>query len=79
MTKNIFAVQYIIEETEPVRGWDSADHFISNVEELVTDASTFKVLSVTSKEVPMNEGVKHLSVVPINEHIFVNEEEKTND
>ena len=39
MTKNIFAVQYIIEETEPVRGWDSADHFISNVEELVTDAS----------------------------------------
>ena len=72
MKTNIFAVQYIIEDTKPVRGWSSAEHFISNVEEFVTDESELKVLSLTHKEVQMNEGVEHLSVTPITKHIFTN-------
>ena len=72
MKNPIFAVQFIIEDTNPVKGWRSANHFIGDVEELVINDGDFTVLSVTHKEVQMNEGVEHLSVTPITKHIFTN-------
>ena len=72
MKNSIFAVQFIVEDTKPLKGWSSANHFIGDVEELVINGGNFKVLSVTHKEVQMNEGVEHLSVTPITKHIFTN-------
>jgi len=61
--RRIFAVQLVIEDTEPVSGFDSGKSFIEEMEEtLFEDFPQYKKLSVETKEVWENEAVKELTV-----------------
>ena len=76
MTKTIFAVQFIIEDTKPVEGWNSANDFLCNIQShFFEEFPEYKVLSEQYSKVLPNEGVKHLSVTPTTQHIFTYEEE----
>ena len=61
--RRIFAIQLLIEDTEPVSGFDSGKSFIEEMEEtFFEDFPTYKKLSAESVEVGEHEGIKKLHV-----------------
>ena len=76
MTKTIFAVQFIIEDTEGEPRWASEKDFLANIDAyFFNDFKNYKFLSEQVSKVLPNEGVKHLSVTPTTQHIFTYEEQ----
>jgi len=78
MEKRCFAVQFVIEDERSTSGFDSAQSFINDMEEILgwEDFTDYKILSVDHADVWEGEAVKKIKVVRSDDQFLHQEEEK---
>ena len=78
MEKRCFAVQFVIEDERSTSGFDSAQSFINDMEEILgwEDFTDYKILSVDNADVWEGEAVKKIKVVRSDDQFLHQEEEK---
>tara|TARA_B100001989_G_C24451825_1_gene419395 strand:+ start:438 stop:674 length:237 start_codon:yes stop_codon:yes gene_type:complete len=77
MEKRCFAVQFVIEDERSTSGFDSAQSFINDMEEILgwEDFTDYKILSVDHADVWEGEAVKKIKVVRSDDQFLHQEEE----
>ncbi len=77
MEKRCFAVQFVIEDECSKSGFDSAQSFINDIEEILgwEDFTDYKILSVDHADVWEGEAVKKIKVVRSDDQFLHQEEE----
>ena len=77
MEKRCFAVQFVIEDESYTSGFDSAQSFINDMEEILgwEDFTDYKILSVDHADVWEGEAVKKIKVVRSDDQFLHQEEE----
>ena len=77
MEKRCFAVQFVIEDERSTSGFDSAQSFINDMEEILgwEDFTEYKILSVDHADVWEGEAVKKIKVVRSDDQFLHQEEE----
>ena len=77
MEKRCFAVQFVIEDERSTSGFDSAQSFINDMEEILgwEDFTDYKILSVDHANVWEGEAVKKIKVVRSDDQFLHQEEE----
>ena len=77
MGKRCFAVQFVIEDECSKSGFDSAQSFINDIEEILgwEDFTDYKILSVDHADVWEGEAVKKIKVVRSDDQFLHQEEE----
>ena len=77
MEKRCFAVQFVIEDESSASGFDSAQSFINDMEEILgwEDFTDYKILSVDHADVWEGEAVKKIKVVRSDDQFLHQEEE----
>ena len=77
MEKRCFAVQFVIEDECSKSGFDSAQSFINDMEEILgwEDFTDYKILSVDHADVWEGEAVKKIKVVRSDDQFLHQEEE----
>ena len=77
MEKRCFAVQFVIEDERSTSGFDSAQSFINDMEEILgwEDFTDYKILSIDHADVWEGEAVKKIKVVRSDDQFLHQEEE----